>query len=142
MKAGQEQFVRHDADAAFRAMADSTPAPVWITGAAGGITFVNQAFADLTGLSRQRLLGDAWISLLHPDDLPAVLARREEVWSSGHAPYEFVARFRDAAGCRWVGGSAASRRRAGDRSELASRSWTDRMVSPRPFASITPVPIF
>jgi PAS domain S-box-containing protein len=108
--AGPESVFAHDADAAFRRMADSSPAPVWITAATGGVTFVNQAFSDLTGMTRQHLLGDAWTSLLHPDDAPAVAERRAAAWRDGHAQYEFVARFRDAAGAwRWMRATARPR---------------------------------
>ncbi len=92
-----------DPEERFRMMADSAPAPVWITAASGAITFVNQAFAELTGKPRHELLGDAWIALLHPDDLAGVASRRSAAWANNFAPYEIVARFRDAqGGWRWM----------------------------------------
>jgi len=98
------------ADDVFRALADATPAPIWITRPEGGVDFVNQAFVDLTGLPRERLLGDAWVALMHPDDAPAVGAQRAEVIALGYAPYQFVARFRDASGnWRWMRANAQPR---------------------------------
>lgn len=117
MKAGPEQFRTEAGAAAFQAMADATPAPVWLTAATGGVVFVNQAFADITGLTRQQLLGDAWIALMHPEDAPAIAAQRAAAWRDGHAPYEFVARFRDAAGgWRWM--RATAQPRFGERGEF------------------------
>lgn len=99
-----------DPDASFRALADATPAPVWITSAEGGVTFVNQAFVDATGLSRERLLGNAWLDLLHPDDISNVAAERAAAWTDGHRPYEFVARFINSEReWVWMRASAKSR---------------------------------
>ena len=91
-----------DSEARFRGMADSAPAPVWITGVAGGIEFVNQAFVEITGLLADALLGDVWIQLIHADDLTQVakarMAARETL-----SPYSFEARFRRADGeYRWM----------------------------------------
>jgi PAS domain S-box-containing protein len=82
-----------ESEARFRVMADSAPAPVWVTAAEGGIEFVNQGFMDYAGRERHDLLGDSWISLLHPDDLPGVDAVRAE-GRSKLQPYTFEARFR------------------------------------------------
>ncbi|MGE0740359.1 MAG: PAS domain S-box protein [Hyphomonadaceae bacterium] len=100
---------RH-ADVRFQEMADSAPAPAWITDADGRITFVNQAFCDLAGLSREALAGDAWLRLMHPDDLPGVAARRAAAWAANFAPYEFTARFKSQTGAwLWMRASAQPR---------------------------------
>jgi PAS domain S-box-containing protein len=92
----------------FRAMADSAPAPTWVTGE-DGIQFVNTAFCELAGLPAEQLLGDAWTRLVHPDDLPAAAARRAEAWERKEA-YGFEARFRRADGdWRWMKVSARPR---------------------------------
>ena len=98
-----------DSEARFRGMADSAPAPVWITGVAGGIEFVNEAFVEITGMPADALLGDVWIQLLHTEDLAHVakarMAARETLSS-----YSFEARFRRADGeHRWMFVSAKPR---------------------------------
>lgn len=98
-------------------MANSTPAPVWITDPTGAVTFVNNAFAEVSGVPCERLLGDAWISLLHREDLPAVAERRAEAWRNNRAPYEFVARFRTASG-DWCWMRASAQPRFGERGEF------------------------
>lgn len=91
-----------ESEARFRAMADSAPAPVWVTNAQGKIEFVNQAFEEVAGRPRQQLMGDAWIALLHPDDLAGVAARRAQAWID-YSPYAIDARFRRADGeWRWM----------------------------------------
>jgi PAS domain S-box-containing protein len=99
-KRAEEQL--RQSEARFRAMADSAPAPVWVTAAAGGIEFVNEAFCQFAGLSHDALLGDAWVSLIHPDDIPGILAKRVEA-RAGPAAYSFEARFRHVDGAyRWM----------------------------------------
>ena len=86
----------------FRAMADSAPAPVWMTAAEGGVTFANEAFAAFAGVEPKALLGDAWISLIHPDDIPGVAARRAAA-REGPDAYGFEARFLCGDGAyRWM----------------------------------------
>ncbi len=90
-----------ESEARFRAMADSAPAPVWVTGP-DGIEFVNRAFCEFAGLPAERLLGGAWTTIIHPDDLPAAATTRAEAWKTG-TPYGFEARFRDGDGAwRWM----------------------------------------
>ena len=85
-----------ESEARFRAMADSAPAPVWVTNAEG-IEFVNRAYLDFAGRSEEELVGAGWTHFVHPDDLPAILAARVEAWEA-KAPYSFEARFRRADG--------------------------------------------
>ena len=89
----------------FRAMADSAPAPVWMTAIEGGITFANEAFAEFAGVPPEALLGDAWIGLIHPDDIAGVGARRAAARTAPDGPraYGFEARFLCAGGIyRWM----------------------------------------
>jgi PAS domain S-box-containing protein len=98
-----------ESEARFRVMADAAPSPVWMTTAEGGIEFVNEAFADFAGLDRDGLLGNVWISLIHPDDIGDVLARRVEARST-LASYSFEARFRSSEGrYKWMLANARPR---------------------------------
>ena len=92
----------------FHALADSAPAPVWMTGP-GGIEFVNRAMIDFFGVPAAELAGTGWTHLIHPDDLPEVLERRDAAWA-GSAIYEFLARFRRHDGeWRWLSASLKPR---------------------------------
>ena len=91
-----------ESESRFRAMADSAPAPVWMTSIEGGITFANEAFAEFAGVDAQDLLDDAWIRLIHPDDIAGVAARRAAAREGPYA-YGFEARFLCAGGVyRWM----------------------------------------
>ncbi|MBV9881389.1 MAG: PAS domain S-box protein [Sphingomonadaceae bacterium] len=97
-----------ESEALFRAMADSAPAPIWVTGL-HGIEFVNRALIDFSGLSAEALSGTGWTDIVHPDDLPEVMARRAGAWA-GHQVYTFDARMRRADGeWRWLSASLKPR---------------------------------
>jgi len=94
-----------EGEARFRAMADSAPAPVWMTSVEGGITFANEAFAEFAGVEARALLGDAWIRMIHPDDITEVGARRAAARGAAEGPraYGFEARFLCGDGLyRWM----------------------------------------
>jgi PAS domain S-box-containing protein len=86
-----------ESEARFRAMAEAAPAPVWATSPGGPIEFVNEAFAEFAGHASEELLGDFWMTMIHPDDLPVVGAIRAEARKT-LAAYTFEARFRRADG--------------------------------------------
>jgi PAS domain S-box-containing protein len=97
-----ESFTPQRTEPLLREAADSTPAPVWMTNSAGAVEFMNRAFSELTGISSEEALGDAWLTVLHPDDLAAVREKRAAAWAAGHVPYSFEARFRRRDGVwRW-----------------------------------------
>jgi len=91
-----------ESEALFRTLADAAPAPVWMTAPEGGVEFVNAAFSEFSGVGKGELLGQAWISLIHPDDVAQVLARRHAA-RVGPEAYSFEARFRrQPEGWRWM----------------------------------------
>ncbi|MFN3585400.1 PAS domain S-box protein [Phenylobacterium sp.] len=105
----RSQRALRESEARFRAMADSAPSPVWVTGPGGAIEFVNRAFCDLAGKPFEDLLGDAWIGLMHPDDAPRVARLREDARRE-LAAYGWEGRFRTGRGeWRWMRASAQPR---------------------------------
>jgi PAS domain S-box-containing protein len=99
----------------FREAADSAPAPVWMTNEAGKIEFVNKALCEFAGGAPRELLGDVWMTLMHPNDAGSVVAERKRAWAAGHVPYAVEARFRRHDGqWRWLAVSSNPRRDAND----------------------------
>ncbi len=88
-------------EAGFRAIAEVTPAIVFVTDPDGMNTYVNPQYAAFTGMPPSALLGDGWLAAVHPDDL----ARAKETWWSAvrsGAEYEVEHRFRRHDGVyRW-----------------------------------------
>jgi PAS domain S-box-containing protein len=111
----RDDSARHAAEAAlaesearFRTIADVAPAPVWVTGPRG-IEFANRAYAEIAQRPIEALLGHKWIGMIHTDDIPAILALRDESWRD-KKPYGYEARFQRASGeWRWIEVSCAPR---------------------------------
>jgi len=53
----------------FRLIASSAPVIIWMSNAAKGCTYVNQAWLDFTGQSFNAVLGTGWTKRIHPDDV-------------------------------------------------------------------------
>jgi PAS domain S-box-containing protein len=97
-----------ESEARFRTIADVAPAPVWVTGPRG-IEFANRAYAEIAQRPLHELLGHNWIGMIHPEDVPAILALRDQSWRD-RKPYGYEARFRRASGeWRWIEVSCAPR---------------------------------
>ncbi|MBX7247945.1 MAG: PAS domain-containing protein [Caulobacteraceae bacterium] len=91
--------VLRESEARFRAMADSAPAPIWVSSPEGGIEFANQATTRFFGAPTEAILAEGWRSRLHPEDYGRVAEARQAGWAQ-RQPFDFEARFRDHAG-RW-----------------------------------------
>jgi PAS domain S-box-containing protein len=92
----QTEEALRESEARFRAMADSAPAPVWVTNEEG-VEFANRAYLEFAGLPIEELVGPGWMRMLHPDDVAGLVARRAAAWET-KGPYWFEARFRRADG--------------------------------------------
>ena len=91
-----------ESEARFRAIANSAPVLIWVTGANGTREFVNQAYLDFFGATYQEALAFDWRHALHPDDLPRILATAPKV-DSTTTTVDVEARFRRADGSwRWM----------------------------------------
>ena len=97
----------------FGSLAAHTPVGLFVSGADGRCTFVNERWCELTGLSQDEALGDGWIAALHPDDRERVLA---EWAAAADAERDSVTeyRFLHTDGTeKWIQGFAAAHRDAG-----------------------------
>jgi len=86
----------------FDVLTHSVPGFVWLADEYGNIDFVNKAWCEYTGLSPEESYGQAWMSVLHPEDV----APLTEVWppkATGEARIaEVTLRFRRKDGAyRW-----------------------------------------
>ncbi|WP_426176408.1 response regulator [Massilia sp. TWR1-2-2] len=85
----------------FRTLAQAMPDQMWTSGADGKLNWFNDRVFDYSGRGFSQLDGDGWGSIVHPDDLPAVLRD----WSAalaGGDPYRSNFRLRRADGAyRW-----------------------------------------
>jgi PAS domain S-box-containing protein len=91
-----------ESEARFRAIANSAPVLIWVTGADDRREFVNQAYLDFFGRSYEEVLEFDWRKALHPDDLPRILQEATTVEPSTRL-VTVEARFRRGDGAwRWL----------------------------------------
>lgn len=106
-----------ESEARFRAIADTAPVLIWVTGADRKRLFVNQAYVTFCGLTKEDALTADWASLLHPDDYESTVRQSLEGEASGE-PFSLEARYRHHdGGYRWL--KSLSRPRRSDRTGLA-----------------------
>jgi PAS domain S-box-containing protein len=88
-------------EAQFRSLAQAMPNHVWTSRPDGRLDWFNDRVYEYSGGSPGALDGDAWGSLVHPEDLPGASERWQGARLSG-APYEAEFRLRRADGVyRW-----------------------------------------
>ncbi|HVV57081.1 MAG TPA: ATP-binding protein [Gaiellaceae bacterium] len=103
--------LRRESEERYRQLADAMPQIVWADDADGTATYYNRRWFDYTGLEEMIPDETAWARVLHPDDLPNALTRREQTLADGSV-FEVECRFRAADGTyRWHLGRAVPIRR-------------------------------
>ncbi|MGO9423157.1 PAS domain S-box protein [Roseiarcus sp.] len=99
-----------DSEARFRAIANSAPVLIWVTGANGMREFVNQAYLDYFGGTYEEALSYDWRQALHPDDLPRILGAAPTI-DAKTTSVVVEARFKRADGrWRWLRAISQPRR--------------------------------
>ena len=63
-----------ESEARFHRIADSAPMPMWVTRLDRSRDFVNDAYVELMGVSREEALRIDWVSRIHPDDRARMIA--------------------------------------------------------------------
>jgi len=92
----------------YRQLADAMPQIIWTAGTDGGATYFNRRWFEYTGMTEDEAGPAAWTKVVHPDDLPPAVARREQTLRSGE-PFEVEYRFRSQSGeYRWHLGRAVA----------------------------------
>ncbi|MBI5154772.1 PAS domain-containing protein [Candidatus Poribacteria bacterium] len=86
----------------FHALVDSAPVILFMTDAAGGLTYVNRGWTELTGQPVAEAVPHGWSRHVHPDDLGRILVLFAEAVES-HVPVRTEYRLRRFDGeYRWV----------------------------------------
>jgi len=90
----------------YRQLADAMPQIVWTADRQGNTTYHNNRYLEYTGMTEEQADERSWSRVTHPDDLPAVLAKREQTLLAGSI-FEAEYRLRAADGTyRWHLGRA------------------------------------
>ena len=103
------QFVGpFDKHSEIRAIIDSAPVPIWVSGPDAQAVYVNKAWLNFTGRSADEELGDGWTASVHPDDRPALVNGAEAAKQCQPFWTEFRLRRHDGV-YRWLLDSASPR---------------------------------
>ncbi len=65
-KATEEELLK--SEQLFRAMSESCPLGVYVCNSNGEVTYVNERYTQISGLTREQCLGHGWTEVLHPAD--------------------------------------------------------------------------
>ena len=105
-----------ESEARFRAIADTAPVLIWVTGADRRRSFVNQAYVAYYGRTYEAALTLPWQEVLHPDDQGRIVEESIAGEATGQ-PFSMEARYRRGDGeYRWL--KSFSRPRLGARGEV------------------------
>ena len=86
----------------FRRIADSAPVMMWVTRLDRTRDFVNGAYADYIGLSREEAMAYDWREAIHPDDVERIVAE-SVAGEASREPFTLEARYRRHDGeYRWL----------------------------------------
>ncbi len=84
-----------------RLIIDTIPAFVWCMLPDGSNDFISKGWHEFTGVTPEEARGWGWMSVFHPDDLPALMKKWAEVLAAGR-PDEIESRLRRRDGVyRW-----------------------------------------
>lgn len=86
-----------ESEARFRLIADAAPVPMWVTSLDRKRWFVNKAYVEFLGVSYEEAVEFDWRDILHPDDLPRILAEQAAKEASLQ-PFALEARYRKTDG--------------------------------------------
>jgi PAS domain S-box-containing protein len=91
-----------ESEARYRFLANAIPVQVWTATPDGQLDYVSERTADYFGVTEHDVLGEAWLSVLHPDDVARTVERWQRSLATGE-PYETEFRLRHAGGndYRW-----------------------------------------
>ncbi len=90
----------------YRFLAEAIPVQIWTAQPNGALDYVTQRVADYFGTTTERVLGEGWQGVIHPDDLAEVVERWTHSLTTA-APYQVEFRLRRADGeYRWYLGRA------------------------------------
>jgi PAS domain S-box-containing protein len=97
--------------ARYRFLANAIPVQVWTATESGALDYVSDRTAEYFGKTVEEVVGDQWLSVLHPDDVEHTLARWRQSLASGE-DYEVEFRLWSAAhkSYRWHLGRATAQR--------------------------------
>ena len=100
-----------ESEARYRFLSNAIPVQVWTATPDGALDFVSDRTADYFGKTVEEVIGDQWLTVLHPEDFPRIIERWTRSLATGE-PYEVEFRLWSHAhqSFRWHLGRATAQR--------------------------------
>jgi PAS domain S-box-containing protein len=100
-EAGAAREALRASEARYRFLAEAIPVQIWTARPDGSLDYVTQRVADYFGVPADRVIGEGWQNVVHPDDLPGAVEHWVRALQTGET-YEVEFRLRAANGeYRW-----------------------------------------
>jgi len=104
------EAVLRASEARFRTLSEHAPVGIYQADAAGGCTYVNSRWSEITGITPEEAMGDGWSRAIHQEDRATVYAAWL-VFARGEAEFKLEYRFlRGDGAVAWVDGQAVQLR--------------------------------
>lgn len=98
----QAELAVQESEARFRAMADSAPLFIWLSGRDGKTSYINKTWTDFLGIPCEEAIGGGMEKAMDPGDQAAAAIIYRRAFAK-REPYSLESRFRDANGnFRWL----------------------------------------
>ena len=100
-----------ESEARYRFMANAIPVQIWTATADGALDYISDPAAKYFGKPAAEIIGEQWLSVLHPDDIERTMTRWRQSLETGQ-PYEIEFRLWSAEhqDYRWHLGRATAQR--------------------------------
>lgn len=101
---GRSDAALRESEARLRTLSDAVAQIMWISDAAGHVSYFNRRWSEYTGLNDEESLGLGWQLVVHPDDAENSITRWHKALATG-ATFETEYRLRRADGeyCWFIG---------------------------------------
>ncbi len=123
-------WLAHSLDSAgeesFRLLAENIPQIVWVNNADGSMAYYNRRWYEYTGLPDGSLDASGWQSVIHPEDLPAIIEAASKMKLNLSEGFEMEYRIRRRDGVyRWHLGRTHTMPKVGDQPFIRVGTATD-----------------
>ena len=100
-----------ESEARYRFMANAIPVQIWTATPDGALDYISEPATKYFGKSAAEIIGEQWLSVLHPDDIDRTMTRWRQSLEAGQ-PYEIEFRLWSAEhqDYRWHLGRATAQR--------------------------------
>jgi PAS domain S-box-containing protein len=129
------RLAAQESEERFRFTANALPVQIWTANCDGALDYVSERTAEYFGKTAAEIIGEQWLSVLHPEDIDRTMERWKHALTTGE-PYEVEFRLWSAQhqGYRWHLGRAIPQR--GSNGEIVRWFGTNTEIEDRKQAEV------